>query len=318
MKKLISILLILILCLSWSVSTAERKTVEKDQFYLGAMRVIRCKDYVSLRETPDKTGKVLAKVPLNAIVLYCSNNISKYTGGKYKKQKELYIKCEYDGQEGYILKKYLEPAPDFEPAESKADSNIMTRDEIIGGGDIVLDWHEFNVSVLAAYQVSVDNGENWEHLRVGCFIDDEPIWGYTESVKQAGENSSLKAFMGGTEDEPQVYVYDSQYGLMMLDLMDGTEVWNIPKTTCPLGDAAVYTVGPDTGILYITGTDGPDPVAISTEGNILWRSEINDPDVYGPMWITLNPEDIEIIYESGYRVRLAYNGERLSVSGIME
>ena len=113
MKKLLSILLILILCLSWSVSTAERKTVEKDQFYLGAMRVIRCKDYVSLRETPDKTGKVLAKVPLNAIVLYCSNNISKYTGGKYKKQKELYIKCEYDGQEGYILKKYLEPAPDF-------------------------------------------------------------------------------------------------------------------------------------------------------------------------------------------------------------
>ena len=88
MKKLISILLVLVLCLSWSVSTAERKTVEKDQFYLGAMRVIRCRDYVSLRETPDKTGKVLAKVPLNAIVLYCSNNISKYTGGKYKKQKE--------------------------------------------------------------------------------------------------------------------------------------------------------------------------------------------------------------------------------------
>ena len=179
MKKLISILLILILCLSWSVSTAERKTVEKDQFYLGAMRVIRCKDYVSLRETPDKTGKVLAKVPLNAIVLYCSNNISKYTGGKYKKQKELYIKCEYDGQEGYILKKYLEPAPDFEPAESKADSNIMTRDQIIGEGQIVLDWHEFNVSVLAAYDVSAEKGENWEHLRVGCFIDDEPMLDYS-------------------------------------------------------------------------------------------------------------------------------------------
>ena len=47
MKKLTAILLILVLCLSFSVSTAERKTVEKDQFYLGAMRVIRCKDYAT-------------------------------------------------------------------------------------------------------------------------------------------------------------------------------------------------------------------------------------------------------------------------------
>ena len=28
-------------------------------------------------------------------------------------------------------------------------------------------------------------------------------------------------------------------------------------------------------ILYITGSDGPDPVAISSEGNILWRSQID-------------------------------------------
>ena len=31
--------------------------------------------------------------------------------------------------------------------------------------------------------------------------------------------------MGGTEDEPQVYVYDAQYALIMLDLMDGDEGW---------------------------------------------------------------------------------------------
>ena len=53
--------------------------------------------------------------------------------------------------------------------------------------------------------------------------------------------------MGGTEDEPQVYVYDSQYGLIMLDLMDGIEVWNLMENTCPLGDAAVYTVDTETG-----------------------------------------------------------------------
>ena len=104
---------------------------------------------------------------------------------------------------------------------------------------------------------------------------------YTEAVKQNGKHVTLKAFMGGTEDEPQVYVYDAEYGLTMLDLMDGVEVWTLTKNNCPLGDAAVCTIGENTGILYIAGTDGPDPVAISSEGNILWRSEIDDPEEIG-------------------------------------
>ena len=314
MKKLTAILLVLILCLSWSLSFAERKSIVKDQFYLGAMRVVKCRNYVSLRQAPAKTAKVLAKVPLNAIVLYCTTNTSLFTGIKYKKQVNLFVRCEYEGQEGYILKQYLEPAPEHEPAETKAESNIMTREEILSEGETILDWNEFNVSVLANYYVS----EGWENLKVGCFIDDEPIWGYTESVKQGGQNKNLNAFMGGTEDEPQVMVYDAEYGLMMLDLMDGSEIWMLSSETCPLGDAAVYKVGEETGILYITGTNGPDPVAISAEGNVLWRSEINDPEVYGPMWFSLKPESVDVIYESGHKVRLGYNGERISVTDILD
>lgn len=318
MKKLLVILIALILCMSCSISSAERKTVVKDEFYLGAMRVVRCNDYVSLREYPDKTSKVLAKVPLDAIVLYCSNNVAQYAHGKYKKQYRLFIRCEYEGQEGYILRKHLVPAPEFEPVETKQNNDLMTREEIAGSAadnrEIVLDWREFNVSVLAAYNVVTEEEENWEYIRVGCFIDDEPIWGYTEAVKQTGQVPNLKAFMGGTEDEPQVYVYDAEYGLTMLDLMDGIEVWVLYKNNCPLGDAAVCTIGEDTGILYIAGTDGPDPVAISSEGNILWRSEIDDPEVFGPKEIRLNPNDIEVSYESGKIVTLEYNGEVISIS----
>lgn len=314
MKKIISILIALILFFSCSAAIAGRKTVLKDQYYIGAMRVVNCRDYVSLRATPDKTGTVLAKVPLNAIVLYCSNNVRQYAQAKYKKQADLFIRCEYDGQEGYILKKHLKPAPEFEPAETKQNNNEMTKEEIKASGELILDWSEFNVSVLASYEQVTEGDATWEYVRIGCFINDIPNWGYTEAVKLNSRPVTLKAFMGGTEDEPMVYVYDEEYGLIMLDLMDGTEVWTIMKDECTFGDAAVITVGEDTGILYIAGTDGPDPVAISSEGSILWRSEVDDPEIYEPSSIVLNPNDIEVIYNSGKIVTLEYNGELISVS----
>ena len=316
MKRLIVAVLIVILCLSFACASAERKTVVKDKFYLGAMRVVRCKEYVTLRETPDKKSAALAKVPLDAIVLYCSNDIYHYARATYRKQAELFIRCEYEGQEGYILKKYLQKAPEFEPGETKAFNNIMSRDEIIGSGETVLQWQEFNVSVLAAYEVIEEDGSPWEYLRVGCFIDEEPIWGYTEAVKQEGQYRSLKAFMGGTEDEPQVYVYDAQYGLIMIDLMDGVESWTLRKNECSLGDASVCVIGENTGIMYIAGTDGPDPIAISSEGTVLWRADIDDPEVYGPAEIRLNSNAIEVIYESGKMVTLEYNGDLISITDI--
>ena len=82
MKKIISLIIALILFLSCSTVSAERRTVVKDQYYIGAMKVVNCRDYVSLRATPDKTGTVLAKVPLNAIVLYCNNNVRQYAKAK--------------------------------------------------------------------------------------------------------------------------------------------------------------------------------------------------------------------------------------------
>ena len=314
MKRIIAIITLLVLCVAFSAATAERKTVVKDRYYLGAMRVVHCRDYVSLREAPDKTSSVLAKVPLGSIVLYCTSDVKQFAYSPYKKQIEKFIRCEYEGQEGYILKIYLEKAPEFEPVETRTDNQLMSRDEIIGGGEIAMEWNEYNVTVLAAREYVMEDDEPWETIRVGCFIDDDPIWGYTESVRRTGDGSSLSAFMGGTEDEPQVFVYDAEYGLTMLDLMEGEEAWSLSKTKCPLGDASVHAVGANTGILYVAGSDGPNPVAISSEGNVLWRSFIDDPEVYGPNEIILNPNDIEVRYESGKIVKLEYNGELISIS----
>lgn len=316
MRKTISLLLVMILCLSCSMAAAVRKTVVKDQYYIGAMRVVNCRDYVSLRAAPDKKATVLAKVPLDAIVLYCNNNVRQYAAGKYRKQADLFIYCEYEGLEGYILKKYLQPAPECEPAETRQNNDEMTKEQIIGNGEVILDWNEFNVSVLAAYEQVVEDGATWEYVRIGCFINDIPNWGYTEAVKLNNRPVTLKAFMGGTEDEPVVYIYDEAYGLSMLDLMDGTEVWTIMKDDCTFGDAAVIAIGEETGTLYVAGTDGPHPIAVSSEGTILWRSEVDDPEVYEPTRIILNASDIEVMYDSGKSVRLEYNGELISVSDI--
>ena len=98
--------------------------------------------------------------------------------------------------------------------------------------------------------------------------------------------------------------------------MDGTEMWTILKDDCEFGDAAVIASRDDTGILYIAGTNGPDPIAVSSEGTILWRAEIDDPEVYEPTRIVLNPGDIEVIYNSGRSVLLEYSGEVISVSDI--
>ena len=314
MKKPIIILIVLILCLSCSVSPAERKTVVKDTYYLGAMRVVNCRESVSLRELPDKTSDVLAEVPLGDIVYNCSKNIKKYAPGNYRQQYQWFIRCEYEGQEGYILKKFLRRAPEFEPPETIISSDVMTREEILGSEEddrkTVLDWDEDSMSVFATYE----NRAGWEYLRIGCFDDDEPVWSFTEGVKTGGQTVSLKVFIGGTEDEPQLYLYDAGYGLTMIDMADGEEVWNIGKGSCPLGDAAVIAVDEDSGNLYIAGTDGPDPVAITSAGFILWQSDTDDPEVYGPKEIRLNPEEIEVSYASGKIVTFDYDGELIGIS----
>ena len=314
MKKIICCMIALILFLSCSAASAERRTVVKNRFYIGAMKVVRCRESVSLRATPDKTGTVLAKVPVNAVVLYCDNNVNHYKNARYRKQADLFIHCEYDGQEGYILSKYLQRAPEFEPAETRQDNEVMTKEAIAEKGEVILSWNEYNVSVLASYEEVNEDGAAWEYIHVGCFINDEPNWGYTEAVRREGKPLTLKAFMGGTEDEPMVCIYDEGYALLMLDLMDGTEVWSIMKHECAFGDASAIAVEEEGGNMYIAGSNGPDPVAVSVDGEILWRSDIDDASVSGPAKITLNVKDIEVDYDNGKTVLLRYDGKVISIS----
>ena len=291
MKKLVirffAGLLLLIFLFEIPAALADRIPQEKPKNYKGAMRVVWCNEWISLRAEPSKTSERLAEIPLGAIVYSCIDI------GDPR-----FYQCEYEGQTGYALIGYLWPAPECEPPLSASITRKMTMEEVIGTGDVVLDWKDYNMSVVAAHEWVTENKKKWEVLRIGCFINGSPIWGHEEKAEEFGQYDQLKVFIGGVTDDWQIMVYNGAYGLSLLDLLSGKERWCVTSANCPLGNAAATAVGKD-GTVYIAGTDGPDPVAISPDGKVLWKSEIEDPEVYGPYEITVENNSILVKYESG-------------------
>ena len=288
-KRIIAFVAVIILLLGAALASADRIPPERSERYIGAMRVVKCNEYVSLREQPYKTTKALARVPLGAIVYNCSTI----------PQKKSFVYAEYEGISGYILVKYLEKAPEFEPAVTSAITKKMTMEELIGDAEIVLDWKDYNISVVAAHEFITEKGIRTEVLRVGCFIDGEPLWGHVETLQTYNDLTMLRAFIGGTEEDPMVMLYDGGYGLTMMDLLSGSDKWTINTGTLNLGDAAAVAVNDENGIMYIAGTDGPDPVAITQEGRILWQSRPNDPELTEPCEIILKNDRILVRYKCG-------------------
>ena len=62
---------------------------------IGAMEIVNCQSWTSLRSYPDSSSPRLAKVPVGAVVINCYYQDDKYTY------------CEYNGIGGYILNNNL-------------------------------------------------------------------------------------------------------------------------------------------------------------------------------------------------------------------
>lgn len=286
MKRTSVFLFVLLLMISlYTSACGDRLPAEHNSRYIGAMKVVRCKEYVTLRAEPYKWTKALAKVPKDAIVYNCSRI----------REKKSFVYAEYEGLQGYILVQFLDPAPEFEPPVTSAVTKKMTMEEVTANGDVILDWHDFNISVVASREYVKKGSSVQEVLRLGCFIDGEPLWGHIETLDTYEKKDLLKAFIGGTEDDPMVMLYDGGYGLTMLDLLSGNERWTITTGSCDLGDAAITAVD-DEGTMYIAGADGPDPVAVTQEGRVLWKSETGHPEIEHPFDIKLKKSSIEIKY----------------------
>ena len=205
--------------------------------HYGDMVVFNCEEWVSLRDVPGTGGKRLAKVPLYAVV----------TQAEWEPICGDFIYCCYEGQYGYILSRYLMPAPD-------------------NGGEIVMDERLTNLHITAERSI-IRGGE---YLLVAC--EDEAgnqRWYYESETDYITELTLTQAFLGGPAQNPMILVYNTQKGLTALEPFDGREVWTLPDAA--LGASITWATSGQ-GILYIGGYYGPDPVAIDCNGNVLWEA----------------------------------------------
>lgn len=311
LKKMRRFLILLTVFISAAVSaSAAAPSAQGNAVFLGTMRVVNCKEWVSLREAPDQTTMRLAKIPLGELVYDCYKDVKGF------------VYCQYEGKYGYVLIKYLEAVSGAEAVHFETDDEIMSLEEIRQAGEVVLDWNEYNIRIVASHE-NVDNSEDIaETLRVGCFIDELPLWGYATSLGKVGEGTYLRAFMGGTEMDPAVMVYNGAKGLTRLDLLSGMEEWTLSSGRCQLGNAAAVAVGED-GTMYLAGTDGPPPVAVATDGTVLWKSVIKNTDVYDPYRIDLTTDEILVRFRSGMedgyiQVSLQYDGKLIGIAEMEE
>ena len=289
MKRLVLFVLAWTICwMMMAGATAERVEIT------DTMRVFNCDSWVSLRELPAQNSERLKKVPLGALVYQC------------EKSEKGFAYCQYEGVYGYILYKYLEPISGTVTEAARGDESMFSIEELMNEGYVILDWREYNIHVLGS-RIFPDENKS-ETLRLGCYIDQEPIWSLQFTLKHLGTAPMLDAFMGGNSQDPQVMLYNEAQGLSMVDLLTGKTMWTLGAADAPMGGIAATAVD-DHGILYLASTEGKKVYVVSASGQLLWTATVDDDTVDVPVEIRLDMDEIEIRYQNGKKAYLDVVGE---------
>ena len=251
----------------------------------GAMRVVNCEEWVSLRSQPSRSAERIAQIPLGETVTGCVPRDDEFTY------------CEYKGLSGYVLSSYLAPVTD-RVTEDGIGFTLFSLNDILALNEPFLDGEAGGYRVVASRcGVSNEDGTGGEYLRVGCFLDGAPVWGYATHKDGVGQYDGLHAFLSGTQDEPYVGIHNVSIGLLAVSPRDGESLFSLPASEVPLGCIACCATGAD-GTLYTAGADGPGPLAISAEGKLLWTGDLDDPDIYWPYDMQVRGDGLLVHYDS--------------------
>ena len=207
--------------------------------FVGDMQVINCREWVSLRKEPSTEAERLTKIPLGGIVEECYRYNEEWVYGLYF------------GMYGYVSTDYLAPTGNYNDIK---DSIYAEHNGVHVFGNYVFD-SDGEMYVLSAYN---EDGANIWNREVRC--------SYTTELQL------VDAFFGGTEDKPLVIAFSADTGLTALDFYTGAAIWNIPDSTLSLGGSISHAVDSN-GTIYIGGFYGPDPLAISADGEVLWQTD---------------------------------------------
>ena len=276
MKRILACL-IAAACLLTAFALAEGPTM--------TMKVIKCKQAVNLRRSPSTDSDSLGLVPLGTELTGCSA----VEGSDW-------IAVNYQGVDGFIRNDFLEmlavEEPEAEP-EEEVDLGPIAERELPAEAPIadiaapsqytddmvILDETVGGVHVIAR-RIYMEANEYL--LVVGLDGNGAELWRKQTMTPDVTEMTQTDALIGGTADAPSVLMYNDWLGLSALDPATGAIRWEVTKQDVFLGGSVSRVVGPD-GTLYIGGYYGPDPVAISADGRVLWQA---DCSAYSAQWMT--------------------------------
>lgn len=295
MKRSVWMLLLIALLLALGCAWAEEEQLPAPADIaswpgsgIGEMEVVNCEEWVSLRKEPSTSSEQLAKIALGQRLHNCIAYSDEFT------------LCETDeGQRGYVLSEYL--------LRLEHPSFYMRRaGDAIEGTAIIDDIYEFsgenswyfnapsNGCTVFAQRMNPRHGEGGDALCVSCFSGSRSfLWGLYTACNYSTELELTDCFLGGTPEHALAIVNNAQLGIAAIDIRTGELEWTVEHAQVDVGASQSHALAND-GTLYVGGYYGPDPVAISADGEVLWQSDAGE----GATWLyEICVEEDEIVGE---------------------
>lgn len=252
----------------------EEPVEEPGDGYLGDQTTVHANTL--LYAEADSTSAVLAEIPEGAGVTNCHQYNAEF------------VYCEYDGQIGYVRAADVDSNDPFQIFERVADGLFLRAERSYGDGDETLD-------------VRVTDAAG------------NVVWSTALYQPYATELDSTTAFVNANGGSALVMLYNAAEGLTAVDAATGDFVWELPIEKTRLGASISHAID-GYGTMYIGGFYGPDPVAISREGEVLWQANTGREDIYWLHEIELDENDgviatYDVIGDGSGRVCFGWNGE---------
>ena len=149
-----------------------------------------------------------------------------------------------------------EPTPEPTPAPTP-----------IPFGDLILK-NKANGMTTKAYRKLEDDTET---LTIIC--DDsagQRVWEYHSTAARKENGNATFVFTGDPGTESFLVVYNADEGLSLLFL--GDVIWKKTTDELPLSGNVCCSF-PSLSVLYVGDSEGTDPIAISLNGEILWKAD---------------------------------------------
>ena len=239
------------------------------------MRVTNCKEWVSLRQSPNESAKRLAKVPLGALVTDC------------EWAENGFIACAWEGKSGYILAKYLETDPlDVLPEKP-------TPEELLALGSPVLD------AVAGDWRVIVvDEGMPDCEVMTAVVFDRQGrfVSRMASAAFEQTELSAMTAFLGGTAENPCLMWFAGET-LSAYDI--GPAIGDSMRWSVPVQGAGMAHAVDTDGTVYLIGYYAGRLIRISPEGRVVWETDAGTEEVWWPYRIAVKEDRVLVTYAAG-------------------